>query len=58
MGPILAAPNLRRTGLLCSGVAFGLMISPGAHNSMPTMIVASALCFAFVGLLSRYGLAS
>jgi hypothetical protein len=50
-------PSLRRAGLLCLGVAFGLMISPG-HDSAITMAGASVLAFVFVGLVSRYGLPS
>ena len=58
MGPILTPPNLRRASLLCLGLAGGLILSPGAHDSTAAMVMAAALCFVFVGLVSRYGLPS
>ena len=58
MRPILAPPNLRRGSLLCMGIAFGLLVSPYAHDSTAVMIVASALAFTSVALMSRYGLPS
>ena len=58
MRPILAPSNLRRASLLCMGIAFGLLVSPHAHDSTAVMIVSSALAFASVALLSRYGLPS
>lgn len=47
----------RRASLLCMGIAFGLMAAPHAIGSA-SIVVASALCFVSVGLLSRYGLPS
>jgi len=37
MGPILTPPNLRRASLLCLGLAGGLILSPGAHDSTAAM---------------------
>lgn len=47
----------RRASLLCMGIAFGLVAAPHAIGSA-SIVVASALCFVSVGLLSRYGLPS
>ena len=58
MRSIFTAPNFRRTSLLLMGIAVGLLFSPGAHDSLPVMAIASVLCFVSVGLVSRYGLPS
>jgi len=58
MAAMFNRANFRRASLLCLGTAFGLIISPHAYDSTAAMIAAPALCFAFVGLMSRYGLPS
>lgn len=58
MRSIFTPSNFRRFGLLFMGIGVGLLFSPGAHNDMLVMLIASALCFVSVGLVSRYGLPS